>query len=450
MLDTIKDFWDFREIYNTFIYHNYSYELKEDSLHIEFDFEIENLIRFKPTWTIERSYHELDEKVLRNLIFNLGMAELVSYWKAVCSKNIEIRCGYLDDTQKKWWEKLYKLGLGEFLYLNNIQIDTEFLTFHNKGDKIDIKNANELKIPANIKNTKVMIPIGGGKDSIVSIQLLKNQIDPVAYIINPRGATTKTFEISEIKTLITAKRTLDSNLFKLNEQGFLNGHTPFSAIVAFSAVISSYINGISYIALSNEASANESTVEGTDINHQYSKTIEFENDFRLYETNYLKANTSYFSLLRTSSELRIASFFAKYKQYHNIFRSCNVGSKADIWCGNCPKCLFVYIILAPYISPLELEEIFGSNLFDNKNLLEDFRKLIGLETEKPFECVGSCDEVNASLQFIIEKHYKNIKAPFLIEYYKETYKGLSYDIADFEKELDVQNNIPTFIKFKEI
>lgn len=121
-------------------------------------------------------------------------------------------------------------------------------------------------------------------------------------------------------------------MLQLNKEGFLNGHTPFSALVAFSSVIAARMAGLSYIALSNESSANESTVQGSTVNHQYSKSFEFEEDFHQYQTDHLPGSAYYFSMLRPLSEFQIAKYFAKQKQYHKIFRSCNAGSKTDSWC----------------------------------------------------------------------------------------------------------------------
>ena len=211
-------------------------------------------------------------------------------------------------------------------------------------------------------------------------------------------------------------------MLALNKEGYLNGHTPFSAIVAFSATIAAYINGLKYIVLSNESSANESTVEGSYVNHQYSKSFQFEKDFHEYEESYIGSGTYYFSLLRPMSEFQIAKHFADCKEYHDIFRSCNVGSKEDIWCGHCPKCLFVWLILSPFLSQKRLTEIFGRNLADDADMEKYFNQLIGMEKEKPFECVGSRDEINAAITLTIRDFNEGInegaKFPYLFEKYK--------------------------------
>ncbi len=405
---------ELRSKYPVFNYNGYTVTETAENIEIEYSFEIEGLSEFNPVWTFKSGKRSVkNDSAFKNMVFNLGMVELVSYWKLTCSPKVSVKCGSLTVNQIDWWRKLYYNGLGECFYLNGIEDTVE--GFMN----IECSNTESFDEPSRKPSKGCMIPIGGGKDSIVSLGVLEeNREDNYCYIINPRGATLNTVETAnyENKTIV-ANRTLDSRMIELNKQGFINGHTPFSAIVAFSALIGAYINDVKYIALSNESSANETTVEGSYVNHQYSKSFEFELDFNNYEKEYIKSGIYYFSLLRPLSEYQIAGLFSKNKDFYKIFRSCNAGSKQDIWCGNCPKCLFVFIIMSPFISPDELSEIFGSNLFERESLKEDFTKLIGLVPEKPFECVGSRDEINFALCEALGKYEK---LPLLLEYYKAT------------------------------
>ena len=368
------------------------------------------------------SLEELQEnRTFQELIFSLGMVELVSYWKITCSPLVEIQCGYVTEEQAEWWRELYFHGLGEFYYTNGIEPNRDtFMKIVSLGTPF----TGERQPLAHAQGC--LVPIGGGKDSVVSVELMRKAGEEcTCYIINPRGATTNTavaggFDQAHI---CNVKRTLDKNMIELNKQGYLNGHTPFSAIVAFSATIAACLNGLKYIVLSNESSANESTVAGSTVNHQYSKSFKFEQDFHNYEEKYIRSGTYYFSMLRPLSEFQIAKQFAKSEEYHDIFRSCNVGSKEDIWCGHCPKCLFVWLILSPFLSQKRLTEIFGRNLADDKEMEKYFSQLIGLEKEKPFECVGSRDEINASITLTIRDFETGInkgdKRPYLFEKYKE-------------------------------
>ena len=352
-----------------------------------FDFAIDGLAEFHPTWFIPRIHAiaDLDDNLIDEMVFSLGMVELISYWKIACPPTVIIKDRALSGEQISWWKKLYWGGLGEFYYTNGIEETLDnFMMIKCESDKPSNppKFVTDNAIKAG-QLPKVMVPVGGGKDSVVSIELLKDKADVNCYVINSRGATDATVEVGELtdKT-IYAKRTLDKNMLDLNAKGYLNGHTPFSALVAFSSIIAGYINGLSFVALSNESSANESTVAGSYVNHQYSKSYEFEEDFRYYEKTFIGSGVYYFSFLRPLAELQIAMLFSQFKKYHGVFKSCNVGSKQDIWCGHCPKCLFVYIILSPFLTLEELDNIFGKRLFEDETLMEDFDKLCGILPEK--------------------------------------------------------------------
>ncbi len=432
-----------RKDYPTFTYQGYSYDLNDDGISMTFDFSIDGLSEFHPTWFIPRIHAtcDLDENLIDEMVFSLGMVELISYWKIACPPTVFIKDRMLSAEQIKWWKKLYWGGLGEFYYTNGIEENQDcFMTI--KCDSEKACNLPKFATNNNIEagaTPKVMIPVGGGKDSVVSIELLKNKADVNCYVINSRGATDATVEVGELtdKT-IYAKRTLDKNMLDLNAKGFLNGHTPFSALVAFSSIIAGYLNELGFVALSNESSANESTVAGSYVNHQYSKSYEFEEDFRYYERTFIGSGVYYFSFLRPLAELQIAMLFSKFKKYHGVFKSCNVGSKQDIWCGHCPKCLFVYIILSPFLTLEELDAIFGKRLFEDEGLMEDFDKLCGILPEKPFECVGSRDEVNASIIEVIRIYdNKGIELPLLLSHYKAA-KPVASD--DFKPIVNAYSN----------
>ena len=406
---------EFREKYPDFYYRDYIIDEDENEIRIEYNFEILNLASFKPSWVFYKRNHDIvsDTDTFKNLVFSLGLVELVSYWKPTCSPNVHVLPHKLDSDRIIWWKKLYFGGLGEFFYLNGINPDFDsFMTIHTYGEGFDLPQSSRTL-------SGCLVPVGGGKDSAVTLEVLKYE-EVTPYVINGRGATENTCVVAGFDKMHTDTviRRLDPEMIALNKKGFLNGHTPFSAIVAFSSLIDAYINGKKYIVLSNESSANESTVEGSDVNHQFSKGYEFEKEFRRYEEAYLKTGISYFSLLRVLSEFQIAALFSKYEKYHSIFRSCNAGSKTDSWCCNCPKCLFVYIILSPFLPEEKLIGIFGENLLDKESLKADFDKLTGVVPEKPFECVGSRDEVRCALTLTLEK-YSGKELPCLLKEFKD-------------------------------
>jgi len=438
MSGNYKKYQTLRTEFPIFTYEDFSVVRSEKTITLEFLFVVNEHLKFRPTLSIpERSFYIIDalsDEQLNILAFHIGMIELVSYWKATCSPTVVIKPFALSKEQIDWWKKLYFQGLGEFFYVNEIATNVaDFMTIETTSDVVLKKqsfnlegdsrlrgnDADSSRLRENDRTGKTIVPIGGGKDSVVTLELLrKSMVEIRPMIINPRGATLNCAKIAgfERDEIIEVKRTICPQLLDLNAKGFLNGHTPFSAMLAFVSLLTSAITGMKHIALSNESSANEATVLGTDVNHQYSKSLEFENDFRDYVKEFISDDFDYYSFLRPYNELKIAEYFAGFPQYHSVFRSCNVGSKDDIWCCNCAKCLFAYIILSPFIEPEKMVEIFNENLFNKFSLKYEFNQLIGIEKTKPFECVGTIDEVNTALNLCIQRF--SSYTPTLIEYYK--------------------------------
>lgn len=430
----MNKFEDLRNKYKEFIYEKYEIIEKNNEYEIIFYFNIPGLTSFEPKLIIEKeniTNKNINNEFFEYLVFNIGLVELISYVKCTCSPNIIIKCGYLDENQKKWFKKLYYNGLGEFLYRNGINISEQDLF-----NITTTNNKQEFNVEYNGQGN--LIPVGGGKDSNVTLELLKNE-DNTCFIINPKGANIECANISGYNT-ITVKRILDRKIIELNKEGFLNGHTPFSAIVAFTSFLCAYLSNKKYIILSNEDSANQSTVLGTNINHQYSKTYEFECDFNNYTKKYFNIDIKYFSLLRPLTEFQIGMLFSKIEKYHKTFKSCNLGSKGETWewCCECPKCLFVYTILSPFLYKEKLINIFGNDLFEDESLLETFQELLGYKETKPWECVGTYEEVRYAISLLIKK-LENQKLPYLLEYYKNNYP-LFLD-EKFETKYNEKNNL---------
>ena len=410
---------DLRSKYPVFSYEAFSYSFGKNELTLRFVFSLGKKITFEPVTTIPyvdgifepgSEYRSAD---LDNLVFHIGMIELVSYWKATCSPLIVIRPAHLSQKQVQWWKKLYFHGLGEFFYLNSIEPHVEdFVRI-----ETDPGNGPDL---LNFEGTdSFLVPVGGGKDSAVTMELVREfDKEWIPFVVNSRKATRDVIARSGTNPARTLefKRTIHPELLNLNRMGFLNGHTPFSALLAFNSLLAAYLTGKRHIALSNESSANEATIPGTSINHQYSKSFGFEKAFRSYTRDYMTPEVNYFSLLRPLSELQIAKLFSKYRHYHDVFRSCNEGSKTDTWCGNCPKCLFTNIILLPFLPGEERTRIFGKEILDDARLRTSFDELTGIAESKPFECVGTVEEVNLALAASI-RGMKAGSEPELIRHY---------------------------------
>ncbi len=458
----MSQYMELRKKWPEFIYEGYHIEETEEEIRVRYQFRIPGLSEFAPEWKfpkpsvysgvwsvrtdVEAPYAggsagdcehmaEADlngfreDPVFRNMIFSLGMVELVSYWKICCPPTVWVEAGCLNREQIDWWKNLYYNGLGEFFYTNRIQ-EADPDSFMEIRCRTSKHHEPEGERRTGRKGRPLpplegcLIPVGGGKDSVVTMELVKKAgMESMVYVINPRGATIHCSQAGGYgpKRQVMASRTLDQNMLRLNREGYLNGHTPFSAIVAFSSVAAAYLHRLKYVALSNESSANESTVPGSTVNHQYSKSFQFEADFNSYERNYLHSGVYYFSLLRPLSEFQIARYFAGLEQYHQVFRSCNAGSRQDVWCGHCPKCLFVFLILSPFLPQKKLRQMFGADMLNDPSLTGTLEQLVGIQEDKPFECVGSRNEINAAIAITIERMEREGEAlPVLLRYYRQS------------------------------
>jgi 7-cyano-7-deazaguanine synthase in queuosine biosynthesis len=419
-----------RRKYPKFIYNSFDFKLKKKGLEICFDFKIEPDIQFSPKVLIEgineKEVKRVGEGALKNLIFNLGMIEALSYWKATCSPKIEILAGSLNKEQIRWWKNLIFKGMGQFFFENKINfLEKNFLKIESFGEKFE-------RFEGELNENKMLVPVGGGKDSVVTIEYLKKmKKDLVLFCLNPNKNQKKIIEISGIKKKIFVKREIDKKLLELNQKGFLNGHTPFTAYLCFLSVLVAVLKDCKFIAFSNEKSSNEGNVKylGRIINHQYSKSEEFEKKFRFYSKKYLAKNVKCFSLLRNLYELEISALFSQFPQYFNAFLSCNVafqtksGTKKPIrkWCGECPKCLFVFASLYPFIGERVIK-IFRKNLFEDKKLFPLMLQLIGKKKFKPFECVGTKKESFLAFKLSLRRWKKeNKKLPFLLKRFQTLY-----------------------------
>ena len=267
-------------------------------------------------------------------------------------------------------------------------------------DVVDLKTNEGLR-PLN----RILVPIGGGKDSVVTMELLRKSGAKVTLL--RMGGHPLITEMASVAGLpmLTVRRSLAPQLFDLNAQGALNGHVPITAYLSILAVLIALLYDFDGVAMSNERSANEGNVEfkGMTINHQWSKSLDFEKLLRRLLAESIGTNIEYFSALRPYSELRIAELFSGFPQYIDHVTSCNANWKIlaeektpNRWCGTCPKCAFVFVCMAAYLPEETLKTMFGANLFEKDWLVPLYRELLGTVNFKPFECVGTPEETKAA------------------------------------------------------
>ncbi len=423
--------------YPEFRYKGFSRQITDEGLSVMFSFEIGEH-KFFPKLLFRgitnKELEGIEKKVLDFLLFHLGLAEIPSYWKLTCSPQIIIEAGYLNTMQVAFWKKLIEKGMGEFFFVNDITPFAPDIVISAPKPV----GVSELNLPHLKSLDHVLVPVGGGKDSIVTMELMKKAGKKLTFFtVGKDQASEDIISIFEGKygkvPRLQIDRKLDPTLLELNIRGYLNGHTPFSSIIAFTSFTEAIFARLPLIALSNEKSANEETgvYQGVNINHQYSKTFEFESDFRAYIETQFDDAPVYFSLLRPLFEIQISQIFTRYPEYFSVFRSCNIGKKTNSWCGDCAKCLFVFLLLSAFIPPGEVIEIFGKDLFSNPELVPLLKQLTGDAPMKAFECVGTRAETMVALYLSWKKRRQEKPLPIVLASYLPV---LSEKKAHFAKE----------------
>ncbi len=333
-------------------------------------------------------------------IETLWLAAGVSYYKTCVPPRIEIEGAALSDDQRQFFQTLYVDGLGEFGVRNNVDV----------AARVDFLNARCAPGEPRV-STKPPLPrraavlVGGGKDSLVSVEILRAGREPMAlFAVNPKKPILDCAAASSLP-FVKATRHLDPLLFELNEKGALNGHVPITAIVSFIAVAAAFVDGFDTIVLSNERSADQGNLiaGGREVNHQYSKTTRAERDIAGQIGKHIHSELDYFPLLRPLSEAHIAALMARATRYDDAFTSCNRSFQINPktppkrWCGDCPKCRFSFLVLAENMGRERIERVFGKNMLDDLSQLTGYEELAGVSGHKPWECVGELAESGAAL-----------------------------------------------------
>ena len=361
--------------------------------------------RFEETVTFETPPPAgalFDEDGFGRALLHLHVAAGTSYYKAAAPPEVVIEEDGLTPAELAFHHRLYDDGLREFAVTNGLPVPRP----------VELRATGRPLPPPSARTAGdgphgLVVPIGGGKDSMVLIEAVR-ALRPRLFAVNPHPLTVSLAGEADLELLVVRRR-LSPNLVELNRRGALNGHVPITAIVSLVAVAGAFLYGYDAIAMAVERSASEETVvvDGVAVNHQFSKSLEFERLLADLVTGSIDPGLTSASALRPYSELAIARAFAGLTRYHGTFCSCNTAFRQgagpdDRWCGNCPKCRFVALVLAPFLAPEALTAVIGRDLFADPAQIPGFAALMSDE-DKPFECVGERRESAVALRLLTEQ-----------------------------------------------
>jgi hypothetical protein len=327
----------------------------------------------------------------------------VSYAKAAGASMIDLGPEPVTGAEFALLRGIYRDGMHEFAFTNNLP---EVL-----HTRIVAETQPDLQHEFVIGDShRPLVPCGGGKDSIVSLEALRrSEHEPVSFVVNPNEIISTVVARSGTP-LLAVYRTIDPLLFAINGVGAYNGHVPVTAINSLLAITVSVLHGLGPVVMSNESSASIPNVtwRGRPINHQWSKGIDAERLIRAAVTSRLGRGERYFSLLRGLNELHITSMFATLSGYDDVITSCNraftmTKQSSARWCRDCPKCRFVFLAMAAFMPADRVRAIFGGDLLADEAQLGGYRALLGLAEFKPFECVGQLHESVAAMAALADR-----------------------------------------------
>lgn len=385
----------------SFSFVKYELDTKASELRFEYSIKLEKEERsfveiLKYPNIKPEQWRAIPANMLARMCETLHLALGMSYWKLYCPKVIEHSYRHTQ-AQANFWNTLYTKGFGEFFIRN--QIDFRGLV----NFPVTTTEPFHGGVESFPRATRCLVPFGGGKDSIVTGEMLKKAgFDGLLYTLGTSGIQEQGIEIMNLPSY-RVERQIDPSVFELNKSGQVyNGHIPISSIYLFTGLLAALLQDSKWLVFSNEKSANIGNVDylGMEVNHQWSKSIEFERLASDYIASAITKDVTFFSLLRPFYEIEVVRRFVQHPQYFKTFSSCNRNFKLtdpsttgrNHWCGECPKCAFVYALLRAFLSKDQVVSFFGKELYEDKSLETLYRQLLGLVDFKPFECVGTPTE----------------------------------------------------------
>lgn len=387
-----------RDAIKTFVFSRCEFDAQTGVAELGYRFD--DSPEFVETVTIPGAPFALDAQRTQSVQSALRLLHLiagVSYYKAAVPGEIVIQGEPIDQRTADFLTLVYENGLGEFAYRNGLNLRGTI--------QFPVGATENMQATALDLRHHALVAIGGGKDSLVSIESLRNiGVDQTVVWIGGSQLIRACADRTGLQTL-NIGRAISPLLFDINRQGAWNGHIPVTAINSSILVLAAVVLGMDQVVFSNERSASYgSMIEGTgEVNHQWSKGWAFEDAFAGYVQDRVASDLSYYSLLRPLSELAVARQFTRTDHYDAHFSSCNrnfhiLGERpVNRWCGVCPKCHFVFLALAPFISKPRLVSIFGRNLLDDTSQTAGYDALLEFQDHKPFECVGEGRESRAAM-----------------------------------------------------
>jgi hypothetical protein len=312
----------------------------------------------------------------------------------------------MDGAEADFWNTVWRHGLGQFLYDNELAADRLAQFTAQDGQEFDgTADSGEVK--------GALLGIGGGKDSVVAGELLKTLNVPLDGFVMATGeALGQAGDVAKVMgvPLQAVGRQLDTRLSEVGKApDAYHGHVPISLIFALVGTALAVARGSAYVVVANEASASIPQLKhnGQTINHQWSKSLDAERAIQQYIQHRIDTRITYFSAIRQLTSVGVAKLFARLPRYFEVFTSDNTVFRIDParrpsgrWSLESPKSLSSYVLLAPWMSDADVARTFTISFLSETSLKPLFLEMTGVEGHPPLDCVGTPEELTLSINML--------------------------------------------------
>jgi hypothetical protein len=331
-------------------------------------------------------------ELLHRVFASIGLALAPYYFRLTDYAAVRIDCSDIPEEAFSFFERYFQHGLAEFRYRRGLNPIRPIRVYSSEP-------CNSGR-PFPVAGDGVLMLNGGGKDTVVMAELLKSTGLRLGWcVINSSPAHQKVSDISGVKDVVSLRFARDKTVTKAAR--YRAGHIPYSGVYMWMGLLAGLAQGFRYVTTGNEYSASFGNLQfkGVDVNHQHTKSFEYEREFAsLIENNYATGIQS-FSALRPFHDIGLAAMASRLSAYFGAFSSCN---RAKEWCGQCEKCAWTYLALAAFLEDDVLVEIFGTDFLQGANTRRHLLQLAA-GAIKPWECVGTQEETRLALSLYLAR-----------------------------------------------
>jgi UDP-N-acetyl-alpha-D-muramoyl-L-alanyl-L-glutamate epimerase len=364
-------------------------------------------LRFSTTyWYDDVDFFELEARygddAMRNVLFHLLAFEAN---KAASMAPTTIDAGpYADlvtDTFWDLWETLFRNVWGVWRWENDLP---DYRLPRPAGPAAaDAAAAMDL----DAGDPELLLLCGGGKDSLVSMRLLEQAgIDYDAFVYSH-----STYGPGERQHRLVDALLAHRHPRRVHRAWVLDDAVDAPVAAAYpefrirrvvaAETVSSYWtalpvalqHGFTEVALGITRSTDEHNLvwdeTGEAINYLWGMSAAAEELLGAYIQRQLVANLTTFHLLRPIYDINVFSLLRRDLDAVPSTHSC---AQHKPWCGRCAKCVYVWMNYAAWLPPETVAATVPVNLFDLPANRPILRKMLGLESHKPTDCVGTVSE----------------------------------------------------------